>query len=176
MRDGSGFAARRVAAACLAAVSIAAIGCGDSDDGDSQASSGDGSEKITYDATLEGDDKAQIETTMRYLRERFNGGDGEGFCAKLTPTGTREVTRYGKMTGTKGGCAAIMTQAHKQVKKVTPTGQRPVYVSSITVDGSTAVIRMRGGLIGTRVAPLRLEKVDGEWKLIEVGTKKNYGG
>ena len=157
------FAFHLVAVGSAALLSLGAAACSsdEGDDGEAAKNAAGGSAADTRVAS--GSDEQQIEATLRALRESYNAGDGEAFCAKLTDAGRAEVVTFGRSTGNGRTCATIT----RRFGSATSGGQRPVAVRSVEIDGDRAVVRASGGLSGRAVQALRMSKDGGEWKVVD---------
>jgi len=166
-----------VTASLLLALGVAA--CGSSDDGDSDG--GDATAKqadpVSNDGSGDGTNVAaeqkKVADTMRYIRNRYNAGDGAAFCGQLSREGVAEVKdvirsgQYAKFIKSRT-CGGYVSSYSKQVVARDGLKQRPIQVLRVSVDGDKAKMVMKGGLAGYRsVVPFRFVKVDGEWKLVD---------
>jgi hypothetical protein len=160
--------AARVALLCvLVALALGAAACGDSDDGGGSAATG--AETSSAEAALgKGTDEQQIVAVFRYLRDRYNVRDAEGYCDKLSKSAKAQIMGTGTALKQPGPCTEVM-------KHLLALGEelkyklKPVKVYAVAIDGRKAIVRTSGGIAGKTPKPLAGVKEDGEWKVSDVG-------
>lgn len=89
--------------------------------------------------------------------------DGAALCDRVDPRTLSAVQRLGgEITGTTpvGRCADVLVAARWRVRPFAAfAAAQPIDVARVTVDGDVATVRPEGS-----GAPLRLRRVDGEWR------------
>ena len=106
-----------------------------------------------------GDDREQVEQTVREFVEATRQGDAEAFCEELV---TREFIE--QSTGATGDNA--IESCRRQFSRLRRVRVDLVRITKTEVEGDTAeaqVVLRSQGQVEDRV--LRLEKEDGDWRL-----------
>jgi SnoaL-like domain len=128
---------RAASLAMVAACALAGAGCGESDE-------------------------EQVEDTVKAYMSAVADGDGEEACEQLTERGRREIAEgLTEVTGGEG-CAGAFESLHARAGERALRRLRNAEVTSVTVDGDTATLRIEDA-----PHPPKLRKIDGEWKIDE---------
>jgi ketosteroid isomerase-like protein len=141
--------ASRTSLALLAAVSIAAVGCGGSD--------------------AKSDDE-QIRDTVSGYAAAFADGDGKEVCDRLTERAQKEVIAQGKaLGGDFTTCEETIKQLTSVISSADKKALREIEVTKLTVKGDTATLQAGAG----NGATTRMRKVDGEWLVDGTGSAQD---
>jgi hypothetical protein len=138
-------------------------GCG----GDSEKSNG-GSATASQASSDASDitraERKRITAVMPKLSTAIVERNARAFCAQMTPAGRQEVVGVAKSaTGKRhSGCRASFRAYMAHIPKAK---QARVDTKSVTVDGSTAKVTIRGGLAGASTVTYTLTRADRTWKV-----------
>jgi hypothetical protein len=151
---------QRLCVAVAIALSVAVAACGD----DGKEGTGDALPRV--DATAPAD--TQIRALLTVMRERFNAGDGQGYCALLSAAGRGQVVALGRPLGFGASCATVVARLADIAHKA-KSPQQPVRIISMKVADEEAVVRAAGGTVGPRPGSLRFVETADGWKASDLG-------
>jgi hypothetical protein len=147
-------------------IALGMAGCGDSDEGGDANANNDQAAKSGSSAPS--GEREEVGDVMVKLRDRFNKGDGDGFCSLLTANGQREIAAFSKSVPEikARGCAPFMSKYSGAIAVKSDAKQTPVKLRTVDIKGPKAKLVMGGGLAGIRaIATFNLVKRGGDWKL-----------
>lgn len=165
MIDGR-FFIHAVVSVTIAVFALGVAACGSGEDGDSAAQEQGSASKDGEDFVATGNDKEQIKQVLHQIQEDFENVDAAGFCSKTTAAERREVAAFGRNYKHGTTCVAVIDNQAKAASKA-GVEQRSTKLLSAKVNGDRATATVSNG--GRPSEPLPFVKVDGEWKLAEVG-------
>jgi hypothetical protein len=112
----------------------------------------------------EGTPEEEVTKSVRNWTAALSEGDGQAACDLMTAAGRVELARFAQAFAKTSPAGDCPTNVRRFQRKLSPQVQRQTVdadVDDVTVDGSTAIVRMAHG----GPTQLRLREEEGDWRV-----------
>jgi hypothetical protein len=147
-------------AALVAVLSIAAVGCGGSDDSGDAAAQQKQAQDVQPSSDGGSNAQEDIRNAVARMQNRFYAGDPKGVCEMHTAAGQKAVAAAGDSGAT---CEDVMKIYAVRVPAV-KAAQYKARIVSVKVDGDSAIVTTVQSQ-AQKPAKSRMAKENGQWKI-----------